>query len=250
MFGNTTTTKKRRLARSLEHAAKPERLYIGRGPRYLVHPEVAVACAPSLRAIAAALRDETVAFDGEQFRAIRSFVNDGSSTFFGRDATAAMRDAVVLQHTVLGPKPVGGGTGEVATASAPKRVGSPALTGSVLSLIVAAAVALAIAVPAGFGGMQLSAPPAASMATYGRMPDDNLGAREHATSVPVVLVYRGIHKRPEQSAPIASPDITGTGSEGWLVDSYAILAAVGVVLALVFGLLLLVRSWSSRPVAR
>ena len=84
MFGNTTTTKKRRLARSLEHAAKPERLYIGRGPRYLVHPEVAVACAPSLRAIAAALRDETVAFDDEQFRAIRSFVNDGSSTFFGR----------------------------------------------------------------------------------------------------------------------------------------------------------------------
>src|SRR5262245_45228117 len=86
MFGNTAKRKRRGLAGSLERAAKPERPYIGRGPRYLIHPEIAKACAPSLCAIAAALRDETVAFGGEQFRAIRSFVHDGSSTFFRRDA--------------------------------------------------------------------------------------------------------------------------------------------------------------------
>ena len=128
MFGNTAQRKRRGLARSLERAAKPERPYIGRGPRYLVHPEIATACAPSLRVIAAALRDETVPCGDEQFRAIRSFVHDGSSTFLGRDATAAMRDAVRLQHAVLEPRPVGG-THEVATADIPTHVGGPALTG-------------------------------------------------------------------------------------------------------------------------
>ena len=129
MFGNTASTKRRRLARSLERAARPERPYIGRGPRHLVHPEVAIACAPSLRAIEVALLDETVTFGDEQLRAIRSFVHDASSTFFGRSATAAMRDAVRLQHAVLEARPVGG-TQEVAMASTQKHVGSPALTGS------------------------------------------------------------------------------------------------------------------------
>jgi hypothetical protein len=129
MFGNTATTKRRRLARSLERAAEPERPYVGRGPRYLVQPEVATACAPSLRAIAAALRDETVALGDEQLRAIRSFVNDGSSTFFGRDITAAMRDAVGLQHAVLGPITSSLEQGRL-TAPEPKPYGHPALTGS------------------------------------------------------------------------------------------------------------------------
>jgi len=104
MFGDKLNRKRRSLARSLERASVPERPYIGRGPRYLVHPEIAVACAPSLRALAAALRDESVAFDDSELRAIRSFITDGvGSAFFGRDATAALREAVGLQHAVLGP---------------------------------------------------------------------------------------------------------------------------------------------------
>jgi hypothetical protein len=104
MFGNKVQRKRRSLARSLERVSVPERPYIGRGPRYLVHPEVALACAPSLRSMAAALRNETVAFDDNELRAIRSFISDGAgSTFFGRDATAALREAVCLQHAVLGP---------------------------------------------------------------------------------------------------------------------------------------------------
>ena len=49
---NILTRKRISLARSLERTAVPERPYIGRGPRYLVHPTITAACAPSLLAIA------------------------------------------------------------------------------------------------------------------------------------------------------------------------------------------------------
>ncbi len=94
--------KRRRLARSLERAAAPERPIICRGPRYIVQPSVAVACAPSLRAIATALRDETRKLDEHGLRAVLSFVTDGGSPFFGLDATEALREAVRLQHNVIG----------------------------------------------------------------------------------------------------------------------------------------------------
>jgi hypothetical protein len=56
--------KRQRLARQVERAAVPERPFIGRGPRYIAQPSVTAACAPSLRAIAAALRDEARPIDG------------------------------------------------------------------------------------------------------------------------------------------------------------------------------------------
>jgi hypothetical protein len=93
--------KRRRLARWLERAAVPERPVVGRGPRYLVRPNVTVACAPSLRAIAAALRDETVMVDSNQLRALQDFVS-GDSPFFGDDPTAALREVVRLQHSIIG----------------------------------------------------------------------------------------------------------------------------------------------------
>src|SRR2546428_5720420 len=49
------TKKRNQLARSCERAAVPERPFL-HGPRYLVHPDVTAACAPSLRVIAGALR--------------------------------------------------------------------------------------------------------------------------------------------------------------------------------------------------
>jgi hypothetical protein len=93
---------RRRLARSLERAAVPERPIVGRGPRYLVQPSVAAACAPSLRAIATALRDEALVLDEDGLRAVLTFITDGGSPFFGRDATEALREAVRLQHIVIG----------------------------------------------------------------------------------------------------------------------------------------------------
>ena len=105
MFGGKVRRKQNQLARALERACVPERAYIGRAPQYIVHPEIAVACTPSLSAIAAALRDDTATFHDDELRAIRSFIFDGAeSAFFGRDVTAALREAVSLQHAVLGAR--------------------------------------------------------------------------------------------------------------------------------------------------
>ena len=102
MKRNGTIKRRRQLARSLERAAVPERPFLGRGPRYLVQPSVTAACAPSLRALAAALRDETRPVDEESLARVRTFILRGDSPFFGRDATEALREAVRLQHIVVG----------------------------------------------------------------------------------------------------------------------------------------------------
>ena len=96
--------KRRQLARAVERAAVPERPFFGPGPRYLVHPYVTTACTASLRAIAAALRDETLVLGEHELRAVETFILDGRSPFFGRDANAAMQQAVRLQHAVIGAK--------------------------------------------------------------------------------------------------------------------------------------------------
>ena len=118
------------LARSLERAAVPERPHFGRGPRYLVLPEITMACAPSLLAIAAALRDGTHTLDEGAMDAVRSFISDGGSPFYGRDATAAMREAVALQHAVIAPRPVVPANAQKALAESYITNPSPALTGS------------------------------------------------------------------------------------------------------------------------
>jgi hypothetical protein len=96
-----TTKKRRRLARYVERAAVPERPF-RRGPRYLVQPSVTAACAPSLHAIAAALRDETHPIDEASLKAVARFLSNGSGPFFGRDSTAALREVVRLQHVIVG----------------------------------------------------------------------------------------------------------------------------------------------------
>jgi hypothetical protein len=92
--------KRRRMARALERAAVPERPFM-RGPRYLVQPSVTLACAPSLQAIATALREDALVVDEGGLRAIWTFICDGASPFFGRDVTEALREAVRLQHIVV-----------------------------------------------------------------------------------------------------------------------------------------------------
>ena len=97
--------KREKLAHYIERAAVPERPYIGRGPRYLVHPAVTAACAPSLHAIAAALRDESVEVDDATLEALKKFITDGSGPFFDRDSTAAVREIVRLQDVIVGAEP-------------------------------------------------------------------------------------------------------------------------------------------------
>ena len=104
MFRDKATTRRIKLARALERAAVPERPFIGRGPRYLVHPRITAACAPSLLAIAASLRNDPLVFDDNELRNARAFISDVGSPFFGPDETAAMREAVRLQHAVIAPK--------------------------------------------------------------------------------------------------------------------------------------------------
>lgn len=129
MLPDRTTRKRFALARSLERAAVPERSCIGRGPRYLVYPTITAACAPSLLAIAAALRAEPLGFDDDELRKVRWFISEGASPFFGRDVTAAMREAVSLQHAVLGPKPAVLDRGQVKPADGQVQRQTAALTG-------------------------------------------------------------------------------------------------------------------------
>ena len=105
MKRNPIIKKRRRLARWIERAVVPKRPVIGRGPRYIVRPSVTMACAPSLQAIAAALRNETLVVDSDQLHAVQTFISDGASPFFGDDPSAALREAVRLQHNVVGAEP-------------------------------------------------------------------------------------------------------------------------------------------------
>jgi len=102
MKRDRTMKKRQQLARRVERAAVPKRPYIGRGPRYLVQPSITTACPPSLRAIAAALRDETYPIDEASLEAVGRFLTGGGSPFLGRDSTAALREVVRLQHVVVG----------------------------------------------------------------------------------------------------------------------------------------------------
>ena len=94
--------KRNRLARNLERRAVPERPFHGAGPRYLVRPSVTAACAPSLRAIAAALRDEQRPVDDTQLGALESWLTNGAGPFFGPDPLAALKEIVGLERALVG----------------------------------------------------------------------------------------------------------------------------------------------------
>lgn len=75
---------------------------MGPGPRYLVQPSVTAACAPSLRAIAAALRDEAHPIEDASIKAADRWLKDGCGPFFGRDSRAALREVDRLRHVIVG----------------------------------------------------------------------------------------------------------------------------------------------------
>jgi hypothetical protein len=63
---------------------------------------VTAACTPSLRAIAAALRDETHPIDEASLEAVGRWLTDGSGPFFGLSATVALQEVLRLQHLIGG----------------------------------------------------------------------------------------------------------------------------------------------------
>ena len=100
------TKKRDTLARMAERAAIPERPFLGRAPRGLIRPAMSVACAPSLQAIAAALRDATLHIDEEILKAAWRFFTDGGTALYGYDVTDALRETVQLQQKIVRPAPV------------------------------------------------------------------------------------------------------------------------------------------------
>ena len=102
MRRDPTIKKRQRLARHVERAAVPERPFNGPGPRYLVQPSVTDACVPSLRAIAAALRDETHPIDDAHLQVVERWLRNGAGPFFGRDPLAGLREVVRLEQVIAG----------------------------------------------------------------------------------------------------------------------------------------------------
>src|SRR2546428_4781514 len=100
------TKRRAKVARMAERAAVPERPFRGGGPRYLIRPAVSLACAPSLQAIAAALRDGTLHIDEESLEAAWRFFTDGGTALYGYDVTEALRETVRLQQRIVQPAPV------------------------------------------------------------------------------------------------------------------------------------------------
>jgi hypothetical protein len=100
------TKRREKLARMAERATVPERPFRGPGPSYLIRPAVSVACAPSLQAMAAALRDGTLRIDEESLEAAWRFFTDGGTALYGYDVTEALRETVRLQQKIVRPEAV------------------------------------------------------------------------------------------------------------------------------------------------
>jgi hypothetical protein len=124
-------TRCRRLARRVTSATEVEEPIICRGCAYpyLVHPTITVACTPSLHAIAATLSEERHPIAGEILDAVRTFVSDARSPFFGRDVTLARHEAERLRELVRAghQRPTAHTT---ATATRNERLVAPVLAGS------------------------------------------------------------------------------------------------------------------------
>ena len=88
--------RRHRLAARAERAAAPERPFLGHGPRYLIHPSVAVACGPVLLEIARDLRDAAVPIEREALDRLATFLGGPDSRLFEPSPDAALDEAVRL----------------------------------------------------------------------------------------------------------------------------------------------------------
>ena len=104
MSSDRSTKRRRKLARAIELALVPERPF-RHGQPYIVHPDIALVCTPSLVTIAATLRDQTRRVEDHVLQQVDVFICDGASPFFGRDTIDALREVVRLQHLVVNGTP-------------------------------------------------------------------------------------------------------------------------------------------------
>ena len=109
------TKRRDKLARMAERAAIRERP-LPCAPPYLIRPAVSAACAPSLKAIAAALRDRSLHVDEESLEAAWRFFTDGSTALYGYGITEALRETVRLQQKIVRPEQVELGQSPAAVA--------------------------------------------------------------------------------------------------------------------------------------
>jgi hypothetical protein len=89
-----------RLATMAGRAAIPERPFLGRGPRYLIHPHVSVACGSVLLEIARDLRDQALAIDSDALDELATFLQGPDSSLFELKLSAAADEAARLLHLV------------------------------------------------------------------------------------------------------------------------------------------------------
>jgi hypothetical protein len=87
-----------RLAAMAERAAIPERPFLGRGPRYLIHPHVSIACGAVLSEIAFDLRDESLAVDTGALDPLATFLKGPDSTLFELNVVAAVDETVRISR--------------------------------------------------------------------------------------------------------------------------------------------------------
>ena len=79
---------------AVKDASRPSTMVRSR----LTRPAVVVAAAPSLSAVAAALRNDEIVVSREELDAVRRFITDGiDSPLYGRDPLAARRAAEALR---------------------------------------------------------------------------------------------------------------------------------------------------------
>jgi hypothetical protein len=105
---NADRKRRRRLAAMAERAAAPERPFLGRGPRYLIHPSVSFACGPVLSEIARDLRDETLPIDSASLDQLATFLSGPNSRLLERSQAGALDEAVRLARVQRRGKPAAG----------------------------------------------------------------------------------------------------------------------------------------------
>jgi hypothetical protein len=101
---NADRKRRRRLAAMAERAGAPERPFLGRGPRYLIHPSVSFACGPVLSEISRDLRDAAVPIDSEALDQIATFLSGPDSRLFDLSRDGALDEALRLARVLRGRK--------------------------------------------------------------------------------------------------------------------------------------------------
>lgn len=92
-----------RLAAMAERSAIPERPFLGRGPRYLIHPYVSIACGSVLSEIAFDLRDESLAIDTAALQLLATFLTGPDSALFELNVVAAVDETVRISRLLRRP---------------------------------------------------------------------------------------------------------------------------------------------------